>query len=76
MKPALTAANLGLGALNLPSFNTHLPYVGVVDLKQPMEWVFWGGMIVDLVFVQGISKWIIAAGIIAARYELGKRGQK
>jgi hypothetical protein len=77
MRPALNAVTLpGLGALTLPSFNTHVPFVGTVDLKQPMEWVFWGGMIVDLVFVKGISKWIIAAGIIAARYELGQRGSK
>lgn len=78
MKPALTAARPapfhipGLGALTLPSFNTHIPFVDTIDLKNPMEWVFWGGMIVDLVFVKGISKWVIAAGIITVRYELGK----
>ena len=80
MKPAIESARTapapfqipGLGALTLPSFNTHIPFVDTIDLKNPMEWVFWGGMIVDLVFVKGFSKWIIAAGIITVRYELGK----
>lgn len=78
MTPALKSSNAftipGLGALILPSFNTHIPFVETIDLKNPMEWVFWGGMIVDLVFVKGVSKWIIAAGIVAVRYEIAKKG--
>jgi hypothetical protein len=56
----------------MPVFPTGLPVIGTIDFTEPMEWVFWGGLAVDLIFVKGIAKWIIAAGIIAARYEYRK----
>jgi hypothetical protein len=56
----------------MPKIDTGLPIIGVIDFQQPMEWVFWGVLVADLIFVKGTSKWIIAAGIIAARYEFGK----
>jgi hypothetical protein len=58
---------------SLPSFN--VPIIGTVDFNNPIEWLFWGGLAVDLIWVSGISKWIIAAGILAARYEYGKYQQ-
>lgn len=58
---------------SLPSFDTHVPYVGTVDLNSPIEWLWWGGLGLNLIFVSGFSKWIIAAGLIAARYEYQKR---
>lgn len=61
--------------LNLPSFDTHIPFVGKIDFNQPMEWLFWGGLAADLILVSGFTKWIIAAGILAARYEYGKYQQ-
>ena len=57
----------------LPQFDSHLPIIGKVDLNSPIEWLWWGGLAVDLLFVQGWSKWIIAAGILTARYEFEKR---
>ena len=54
----------------MPEFDTHVPFVGKVNFNSPVEWLFWGGLAFDLFFVSGFSKWIIAAGIIAARYEL------
>ena len=53
--------------------DTHVPYVGVIDLKNPVEWLWWGGLALDLLMVQGIPKWIIAAGIITARYQVNLR---
>lgn len=57
----------------MPSFDTHLPVIGKVDLNNPVEWMWFGALGADLLFVQGISKWVIAAGILAARYEIGRR---
>lgn len=70
---ATIPASSGTGLLaGMPQIDTHLPIIGVIDLQQPMEWIFWGALIADIIFVKGNSKWIIAAGIIAARYEFGK----
>lgn len=57
---------------SLPSFDTHIPFFGQIDFNNPLEWLFWGGLAVDLIWVSGISKWIIAAGIVTARYEYMK----
>ena len=58
---------------DLPMFDTHVPFVGEINLNSPMEWAWWGGLALDLLIVGGLSKWIIAAGLIAARYEYRKR---
>jgi hypothetical protein len=58
---------------SMPRFDTGLPIIGVINFQEPMEWVFWGGLAATFIFVKGNSKWIIAAGIIAARYEFGKQ---
>lgn len=57
----------------MPMFDTHLPVIGKVDFNNPIEWVWWGGLAADLLFVGGVSKWVIAGGILAARYEIGRR---
>ena len=57
---------------SMPAFETYLPFVGKIDFNQPLEWLWFGGLAADLLFVSGISKWIIAAGILAARYEFMK----
>jgi hypothetical protein len=54
---------------SLPAFDTHIPFVGTIDLNQPAELAFWGGLAFNLLFISGFSKWVIAAGILAARYE-------
>jgi len=56
----------------MPSFNSGVPGIGTINLDSPMEWVFWGGLLADLFLIQGLPKWIIAAGILAARYEFLK----
>ena len=60
-------------APELPEFDTHVPFVGKIDLNSPIEWLWWGGLAVNLLVVEGITKWVIAAGLIAARYEFQKR---
>lgn len=59
----------------LPVFSTGLPFVGTIDFNRPTEWAWIGGLLFDLLVVGGLSKWIIAAGIIAARYEFGVKTQ-
>jgi len=59
----------------MPSFDTGLPVIGKIDFNNPIEWVWWSGLAADLLFVSGISKWIIALGIVAARAEVTKRCQ-
>lgn len=54
-------------------FNTGVPFIGTVDFKSPVEWIWIGALAADLIMVQGLSKWIIAAGIVVARYEVQKR---
>lgn len=61
---------------NLPVFDSHLPVLGKVDLNDPLEWLWVGGLAVDIFFVSGLTKWVIAAGLIAARYEVQKRCAK
>ncbi len=56
----------------MPVFDTGLPIVGKIDFNNPVEWLWWGALGADLFFVAGTSKWIIAAGIVAARYEIGR----
>lgn len=56
----------------MPAFDSHIPFVGAIDLNRPAELIFFGGFVVNLFFVSGFSKWIIAAGIVAARYEYEK----
>jgi len=60
---------------NLPSFDTCVPFIGKVDLNDKMEWVYWGSIAATMLFVKAPAKWIIAAGILALRYELQKGGQ-
>jgi hypothetical protein len=60
-------------ANEFPAFDTHVPFVGKIDLNSPMEWFWWGGLAFDLIFVSGFPKWVIAAGIIAARHECMER---
>jgi hypothetical protein len=55
---------------SMPVFATGLPFIGTIDLNSPMEWLWWGGLAADILFVSGLSKWIIAAGILTARYEV------
>jgi hypothetical protein len=57
---------------SMPVLATGVPFVETIDLNSPMEWLWWGGLAADILFVSGVSKWIIAAGILAARYEVGK----
>ena len=68
----MTVAKLEKNASSMPVFATGIPFVETVDFNQPLEWLWWGGLAADLLFVSGISKWVIAAGILAARYEIGK----
>ena len=56
----------------LPIFATGLPVIGTIDLNQPSEWAWWGAVILDLFMFHGVSKWVIAAGIITTRYEVQK----
>jgi hypothetical protein len=56
-------------------FATGVPFIGTVDLKSPIEWIWIGALAADLIMVKGLSKWIIAAGIVVARYEVQKRSQ-
>jgi|FreactcultureFD7_1027221.scaffolds.fasta_scaffold07228_4 hypothetical protein len=56
----------------MPVFDTGLPIIGKIDFNNPVEWLWWGALGADLFFVAGMSKWIIAAGILAARYEIGR----
>jgi hypothetical protein len=57
-------------ATAMPVLATGIPIIETIDLNSPLEWMFWGGLVFDILFVTGFSKWIIAAGIIAARYEV------
>jgi hypothetical protein len=59
-------------ANSMPTFNTGIPFVGTIDLNSPVEMAFWGGFAFNLFFISGFSKWLIAAGILAARYEYEK----
>jgi hypothetical protein len=68
----MTAGTTPTTTSNLPVIATGIPLIGTIDFNSPTEWIFWGGLAVDILFVEGLSKWLIAAGIIAARYELGK----
>jgi hypothetical protein len=54
----------------MPVFDTGLPIIGKIDFNNPVEWLWWGALGADLFFVAGMSKWIIAAGILAASYEI------
>ena len=56
----------------MPVFDTHLPIIGKIDFNNPVEWLWWGGLVADIFFVSSPSKWVIAAGIVAARYEIGR----
>lgn len=60
-------------AANPYRFETGLPVIGTVDLNHPVEWIWWGGLAADLLFISGVSKWVIAAGILVARYEVNRR---
>lgn len=57
----------------MPVFNTGLPIIGKIDFNNPLEWIWWGGLAADLLFVEGLSKWVIASGILLARNEVAKR---
>ena len=59
----------------MPVFDTGLPIIGKIDFNNPVEWLWWGALGADLLWVSGMSKWIIAAGIVAARYEIGRACQ-
>jgi hypothetical protein len=54
----------------VPGFDTHIPFVGVIDFSNKMEWVYWGGMVGTILFVKSNAKWLIVAGILALRYEM------
>lgn len=56
----------------MPVLATGLPIIGTIDLNSPLEWIFISGLVADILFVQGFSKWVIAAGIVAARYEVAR----
>jgi uncharacterized membrane protein len=56
----------------MPAFDTHLPIIGKIDFNNPVEWLWWGALGADLLLVGGVSKYVIAAGILAARFELGR----
>ena len=56
----------------MPVLATGIPIIETIDLNSPLEWLFWGGLVFDILFVSGFSKWVIAAGIVAARYEAQK----
>lgn len=58
-----------------PQFDTHVPFIGTVDLQSPVEWLWGGALALNILFVGGMTKWVIAAGILAARYEVKKRCQ-
>lgn len=60
---------------NASPFDTHVPFIGTVDLQSPVEWLWGGAFALNLLFVGGMTKWVIAAGILAARYEVKKRCQ-
>jgi len=72
MTTAVTVRPAEPKANPMPVFDTGLPIIGKIDFNNPVEWLWWGGLAADLFFVQGASKWIIAAGIVAARYEVGR----
>ena len=57
---------------SMPVLATGIPIIETIDLNSPLEWLFWGGLVFDVLFVSGFSKWIIAAGIVAARYEANR----
>jgi len=57
----------------MPVFDTKLPVIGKIDFNNPVEWLWWGALGADLLFIEGLSKYVIAAGIIFARYEVGRR---
>jgi len=69
----MTAAVTTTPANPAYSFNTGIPFIGTLDLRSPVEWIWIGALAADLIMVKGISKWIIAAGIVVARYEVQKR---
>jgi len=71
----MTTALTTIPSPNPSVFNTGIPFIGAVDLKSPVEWIWIGALAADLIMVKGISKWIIAAGIVVARYEVQKRVQ-
>lgn len=60
-------------ATNPYLIDTRVPFVGVIDFANPVEWLWWGGLALDLMVVNGVAKWIIAAGIITARYQVNQR---
>jgi hypothetical protein len=69
----MTTALTTIPAQNPTVFNTGIPFIGTVDLKSPVEWIWFGALAADLILIKGISKWIIAAGIVVARYEVNQR---
>lgn len=56
----------------MPVLATGIPIIETIDLNSPLEWMFLAGLAADILFVDGLSKWVIAAGIIAARYEVAR----
>jgi hypothetical protein len=63
-------------ATQMPVLATGIPVIETIDLNSPLEWMFLAGLAADILFVDGFSKWIIAAGIIAARYEVAREKGK
>lgn len=63
----------GFAALeNMPTIDTGLPVIGSIDLKNPLEWVTFGGALASLLFIKGPGKFAGAAGFLGARYMLSK----
>lgn len=69
----MTTALTTIPAQNPNVFNTGIPFIGAVDFKSPIEWIWIVALAADLIMVKGISKYIIAAGIVVARYEVNQR---
>lgn len=55
------------------AFDTHIPFIGTFDYQNPIDMIAAGGVALALFAVDGLTKWIIIAGIIMARYEWQKR---
>jgi hypothetical protein len=59
-------------APNPLSFNTHVPFVGTIDLENPLEIAIWGAAGASVLLAPGWWKLAIPVALIALRYQMGK----
>lgn len=72
MATSTVVSSLPTTSPNPSVINTGLPIIGSIDLSNPLDLIFIGGVVLSVLVAPGYWKIIVPAGLLGIRYEMGK----